>query len=162
MYHRIVNGLAPAYLNVELPLLVSSQNPYHRRRALQRQTPECDTELYKQSFFPSTTYLWNNLPEDILRNNSIAQVKNHSKKNDVAVPLCFYHGNRTSQINHCRLRNKISNLNQDLVLRHLSQHGSCSCGAVRQRKQRNILCCSVHTSLLLEMKLFINYHNTLM
>ena len=60
MYHKIVQENTPTYLKEHLPPLVSSTNPYNRRRPLQRQVPKHKTETYRQSFFPSTTTLWNN------------------------------------------------------------------------------------------------------
>ena len=72
MYHKIVQENTPTYLKEHLPPLVSSTNPYHRRRPLQRLVPKHKTDTYRQSFFPSTTTLWNNLPENIQRTKSIS------------------------------------------------------------------------------------------
>ena len=82
MYHKIVQENTPTYLKEHLPPLVSSTNPYHRRRPLQRQVPKHKTETYRQSFFPSTTTLWNNLPENIQRTKSVSQVKHFLSRND--------------------------------------------------------------------------------
>ena len=51
MFHKIVNEVAPSYLNTEIPALVSTLNPYHRRQPLQRQVPTHRLEIYKSSFF---------------------------------------------------------------------------------------------------------------
>ena len=75
MHHKIVQENTPTYLKEHLPPLVSSTNPYHRPRPLQRQVPNQKTETYRQSFFPSTPTLWNNLPEKIQRTKSVSQVK---------------------------------------------------------------------------------------
>ena len=65
MYHKFFQENTPTYLKEHLPPLVSSTNPYHQRQPLQRQVPKHKTETYRQSFFPSITTLWNNLPENI-------------------------------------------------------------------------------------------------
>ena len=128
MYHKIVQENTPTYLKEHLPPLVSSTNPYHRRRPLQRQVPEHKTETYRQSFFPSTTTLWNNIPENIQRTKSISQVKHFLSGNDTNLPPFFYNGSRKAQITHCKLRLGISDLNYDLLNRYLATNSSCDCG----------------------------------
>jgi len=49
MYHKIVQENTPTDLKEHLPPPVSSTNPYHRRRPLQRQVP-------KQIIFPIDNY----------------------------------------------------------------------------------------------------------
>ena len=56
MYHKIVQENTPTYLKEHLPPLVSSTNPYHRRRPLQRQVPKHKTEIYMQIIFPIDNY----------------------------------------------------------------------------------------------------------
>ena len=108
MYHKIAQENTPTYLKEHLPPLVSSTNPYHRRRPLQRQVPKHKTETYRQSLFPSTTTLWNNLPDNIQRTKSISQVKHFLSRNDTNPPPFFYNGSRKAQITHCKLRLGIS------------------------------------------------------
>lgn len=55
-YFRNTKGLTPTYLNEYLPPLVAEVNPYHRRNPLERYVPRSRTELYKQSFFPSSIF----------------------------------------------------------------------------------------------------------
>ena len=98
MYHKIVHEKTPTYLNVNIPPLVSSFNPYHRRRPLQRQEPQHKTETYRQSFFPSTTTLWNNLLVCIQRTKSMSQVKHFLSRNDTNVPTYIYKGSRQAQM----------------------------------------------------------------
>ena len=93
MYHKIVQENTPTDLKEHLPPLVFSTNPYHRRRPLQRQVPKHKTETYRQSFFPSTTTLWNNLPENVQRAKSVSQVKHFLSRNDTNPPPFFYNGN---------------------------------------------------------------------
>ena len=46
-----------------------------------------------------------------------------------------------AQVIHCRLRLEMSNLNNDLVNRHLSTDPKCSCGYSRERAEHYLLHC---------------------
>ena len=56
LYQKIINGYTPSYLETLLPALVSSVNPYHKRRPYERLIPPHRSELYESSFFLSTTF----------------------------------------------------------------------------------------------------------
>jgi len=128
-YHKLVNGIAPDYLLKYLPPLTSSQNPYPTRRPYNRAVPRSKTELYKSSFFPSTTKLWNELPDNIKSNTSLSALKQHLSRNDLIAPNYYtFCVSRIEQIIHCKLRLGISDLNNDLVKRHLSADNICPCG----------------------------------
>ena len=77
LFFKLTKNLTPHYLTNYLPPLVSEVNPYHRRNILDRYIPRSSTELYKQSFFPSTTALWNALPDFIKLSDSTAEFKRH-------------------------------------------------------------------------------------
>ena len=136
------------YLESLLPSLVSAINTYHRRRPLERLIPPHKTELYKSSFFPpSTTILWNNLPENIQRSTSISETNKYHQKNDNSVPAYFYIGASHQQIIHTKLRLHISDLNQDLVNRHISNDPSCKCGAASETVEHYLLHCPLYTQV---------------
>ena len=120
--------MTPNYLSNYIPQLVSETNPYHRRNPLERIMPRCRTESYQQSFFPSTTVLWNALPDYIKLSNSLAEFKRHLRSDDTIVPPFYYSTNRMSEIIHCKIRLEISDLNSDLFKRHLTNNMSCMCG----------------------------------
>ena len=61
----MVNGVCPDYLSDLLPPLVSTRNPYHRCRPLERVIQPHKTDIYQKSFIPSTIMLWNSIPENI-------------------------------------------------------------------------------------------------
>ena len=63
MFHKMINRRCPGYLSNLVPPLVSKTNPCHRRRPHERVIPAHKTELYVNSFIPSTTQLWNTLPQ---------------------------------------------------------------------------------------------------
>ena len=127
-YFKITNGLAPAYVNEYLPPLVSSINPYHRRNPLERSVPHFSTTLYQQSFFISTTYLWNELPENCKLLDSLSSFKRFLRLNDPIVPRFYFGNNRFSEIIHTKIRLEISDLQADLVKRHLAEDSICQCG----------------------------------
>ena len=120
MYRKIVQENTPTYLKEHLPPLVSSTNPYHRRRPLQRQVPKHKTETYRQSLSPSKTTLWNDLPENIQRQNQLVKLNSFSPEMTNPPPF-FYNGSRKTQITHCKLRLGISDLNYHLLNRHKNQ-----------------------------------------
>ena len=128
MYFKMVNGLVPNYIREHLPPLVASINPYHRRNPLERSVPAFKTTLYQNSFFVSTTYLWNELPDCYKSTDSISVFKRLLSNNDVLVPSYYYGNNRVSEIIHCKLRLEISDLKGDLVKRHLLDNPACQCG----------------------------------
>ena len=103
-HHKIVTSLCPEYLQSLLPSLVSELNPYHRRRPMERTVPRCKSELFRSSFFQSTTMPWNNLPENFKQSSSLSEFKRLVSLSDKPVPHHYYIGNRQAQIVHCRLR----------------------------------------------------------
>ena len=128
LFFKIIKGMTPEYLTNLMPQMVSDTNPYHFRNRLERQTPRGRLELYKNSFFPSTTTEWNNLPDFIKEAESITQFKKFLAMNDVKVPLYYYINDRFSEIIHCKIRLEISDLNGDLYKRHLTLNKTCACG----------------------------------
>ena len=143
-YFKILQDQCPSYISNLLPNLVSSINPYHRRRPLERIVPRHTTDVYKNSFFPSTTVMWNNLPLHIQQSQSISQLKHYLSSSDTPVPPYYYHGNRVAQINHCRMRLGMSNLNSDLFNRHLLNNPSCACQYPQETPEHFLLHCPLH------------------
>ena len=137
----MINNTCPDYLSDLLPPLVSTTNPYHRRRPYERIIPSVRTELYRNSFFPSTTLLWNNLPINIQESSSLSEFKCYLTNNDTKVSSYYYSGKRMEQIIHCRLRLQMSQLNFDLFNRHLTENQSCACGHPFETAEHYLLLC---------------------
>ena len=144
LYFKYINNLLPEHISIKFPRLVSETNPYHRRRPLERNNFFCHTELYKRSFFPCTTELWNELPDDIKSLTSISAFKRFFSNNDYVVPPYFYIGDRLEQIIHCKLRLKMSDLKFDLYNRHLSDSFNCQCNAEREDAKHYLLHCPLY------------------
>ena len=132
LYFKIINGLAPAYIERYLPPTVAATNPYHRRNPLERQIPKCNNTLFEESFFISTTYLWNSLPESVKLTDSLSNFKRRLGQNDPIVPPFYFEIGRKAEIIHTKLRLEISDLQDDLVKRHLANDSSCRCGHTRE------------------------------
>ena len=60
---------------------------------------------------------------------------------DNNVPNYYYLGKRTEQIISCRLRVEMSDLNFDLVSRHLTDNPSCACGHPFETAEHFLLFC---------------------
>ena len=69
-YRRNETGVKRIYERKET--LVAHINPYHRRRPLERDVTTCKTELYRNSFIPSTTAEWNSLPISVQKSISLS------------------------------------------------------------------------------------------
>ena len=141
LFFKIVHRLIPTYLSANLPPLVIDINPYHRRRILERQVPNFRTELYRNSFFPSTTVLWNNLPDNIKNIASLSHFKRCLSTNDNQVPPYYYIGCRKAQAIHCRLRLNMSDLHNDMFNRFISEDRSCECGYEEETAYHYLLNC---------------------
>ena len=120
---------------------MSDTNPYSRRRPLERQVPEFRLELYYDSFFPSTTELWNNLSNNVKEQTSISSFKRQLNADDPLVPPYYYTGSRKPQIIHCKLRLSMSDLNDDLFSRHISDNKECNCGHRKEDAGHFLLSC---------------------
>ena len=106
----------------------------------------CKTELYRNSFFPSTTRLWNDLPDSMQTTTSLSAFKRFLSAPDHVVPPYYYYfsGCRNEQVIHCRLRLGMSNLNYDLFNRHLQGNRSCLCGFDFETAEHYLLHCPIY------------------
>ena len=75
--------------------LAAHINPYHRRRPLERDVTTCKTELYWNSFIPSTTVEWNSLPIRVQQSTFLSAFKRSLSLSDSKVPAYYYFGEKT-------------------------------------------------------------------
>ena len=104
----MINHQCPGYLSNWIPPIVSTTKPYHRTRPHERVIPAHKTELYANSFIPSTTQLWNTLPQTIQANPSLSLLE---KKKNQRMTLWFLY-----IIILVLERNKLSTVDFDLLL----------------------------------------------
>ena len=90
MFHKMILDLCPQYISDLLHPLVAHINPYHRRRPLKRDVTTCKTELYRNSFIPSTTAEWNFLPISVQQSTSLSVFKRSLSLSDSKVPAYYY------------------------------------------------------------------------
>ena len=118
MYHKIINGNTPPYLESLLSAPVSSVKAHRKRRPHELIIPPHKTELCTSSFFPATTILWNNLPENIQCSTFISELKRYLQRTGHVVSPHFYTGIRHPQIVQAKLLHT-SDLKQGLVERFI-------------------------------------------
>ena len=147
MFHKMILGLCPQYLSNLLPPLVAHINPYHKRRPLERNVTTCKTELYRNYFIPSTTAEWNSLPISVQQSTCLSVFKRALSLSDSKVSAYYCFGERSEQFIHCRLRLEMSNLNNDLVNRHLSADPKFSCGYSKETAEHYLLHCPNYSNI---------------
>ena len=147
MFHKMVNSNCPPYVSDMLPPLISSYNRYNYRRPQERTVPRHRTELYNKSFIPSTTRLWNSLPQNVTSTSSLSQFKKLISVSDTIVPKYYYFGERKEQVIHCRLRMNMSDLKHDLFNRHLSNNSACACGSSAETAEHYLLSCPLYDGI---------------
>ena len=75
------------------------------------------------------------------------RLKRTLQRNDHSVPVYFYIVARRPQTMHTKLRLHISDLNQDLVIRHVSNDASCKCGDASETVEHYLLHCPLYTQV---------------
>ena len=112
------------------PAAISSRTHYLLRNALDRDIIARRTEIFANSFIPSSVTLCNSLPPETksllylsLFKSNILQMFNVSSIHEYYL-VC----ERNMSVLHTRLRNKCSGLNLDLFNNHVTNSPSCTCG----------------------------------
>ena len=104
----------------------------------------CTSEQFRLSFLPSSVSLWNKLPANIRSCTVLSSFKTKLLKLfcvKTKVPMQFYIGDRTDQINLCQIRLNFSSLNDHLYTKSCIESPSCSCSAVPETPQRYFFDC---------------------
>ena len=120
-----------AYRNIKCPY--KRMSPRQNENSIfsgDIRTIHTNTNLFYNSFYPSTIRKWNNLAQEIKDASSVASFKyqlNRETRNR-APPKYYLAGSRKGQILHARLRMQCSSLNADLYRKNIIPSPSCSCG----------------------------------
>ena len=124
-FYKILNHDAPNYLQNIVANFNEHQSQYELRNPkLKHPTPKSKT--YKDSFFISTTDLWNELPQNLLNATSLYSFKRILKE-QIPVPAKYFsYGSRRLNILMCQLRNSKSQLQSDLCHDHLADSAICN------------------------------------
>ena len=122
LYHKMIYGNAPIYLQQLLTESVASRNRYNVRSAsaLNQSLVKTRLGLFNNSFLPSATRLWNILPQDIKTISDHCTFKRAlSHKSHVANSNLFNFGERKWNVIHARIRMKCSILKAHLYDMHI-------------------------------------------
>ena len=124
------NGDLPSYLNDLMPEMVGETSTYNLRNQQDYATVARRLEIYSKSVIPSSIKLWNNLDIETRNTDTLLSFKRKLRNlfNPPTVPTFFLVGDRFLQIHHARIRNKCSNLNNDLFNNQLRDSKQCMCG----------------------------------
>lgn len=140
LYYKMVNNMTPEYLSSLVPPTVGSISRYNLRNETNLQTIPARSQHYYNSFLPSTTRIWNNLPEDTKNSLSVATFKNKLNNNINKPPQYYQSGSRLGQIYHARLRLNCSSLRQHLFQKNIIDNPLCECGVVENTSHFFLIC----------------------
>ena len=109
--------------------LVQEASPYRLRNSNAISTTHANTNLYYNSFYPSTKLDWNNLPQEIKESSSVASFKYQLNKDTQrrVPPRFFSAGSSLGHILHARIRMACSSINSDFYRKNIIPCSSCDC-----------------------------------
>ncbi|KAI8493835.1 hypothetical protein Bbelb_281820 [Branchiostoma belcheri] len=133
--YRMTKGLVPPHLQSLTPPTRGSQ---YTRIQLRNNThlcvPRCRTQVYKTSFIPHTSSLWNQLPQTVRDASNLAAFKRASKKHLLTTrhhQMYRTLGSRPNNIRTTRLRVGWCQLNSTLYKMKIKGK-ACVCAALLQ------------------------------
>lgn len=129
IFYKIVNHIAPNYLSDLVPPLTHETNRYNLRNANDIRNFHANTNLYYNSFFPSTIRAWNNLSEETKQVTTVSAFKYRLNSDLQKPPKYFNAGSRIGQILHSRIRLECSSLGSHLYMKNIIPDPSCRCGS---------------------------------
>ena len=121
LFHKIVNGLSPPYLQELLPEKSRSpRTPYNYLNF------KCRTTSYASSFFPSVVQKWNSLSDLIKSSTSTRLLKTKLESlNDIKYRKYFSYGSGNEHTHHARMRMGLSALRWQLYEHHIVDNPIC-------------------------------------
>ena len=140
IFYKILHCLTPDYLFDIVPPTVRETARYNLRNSEHIQNYRANTNLFLDSFFPSTIRAWNSLRNEVKEASSVAAFKHALNRNIKIPPKYFNVGTRMGQILHATLRMGCSSLNSDLYRKNITQSPSCSCGEFESAKHFLFTC----------------------
>ncbi len=155
-YHDIVYERSPEYLRDLLPRLLG-QNIRRTRAgsAFLFESYKCSSTSFHNSFFPSTTRLWNSL--DSKQRKIITSLPFRSTLFKHQKPSIYHSfGNRRDQVHLTRLRLGFSSLNFHLHQRNLIDSPICKCGHPLETVKHFLLDCPIYREQRHELKASIH------
>ena len=100
LFYKMIYSLAPEYLSST----VDNISEYNVLNETNLQTIPARSQQYYNTFLPSTTRIWNSLPNDTKNSPSVESFK-HKLSNNITKPSPYYFsGSRLGQIYHASIR----------------------------------------------------------
>ena len=87
IFYKIINNLTPNYLQEFVPPLVEDGNLYRLRNSSDIPTIYTNTNLFYNSFYPSSIREWNNLAQEIKDASSVASFNTNTTEKQGIVHL---------------------------------------------------------------------------
>ena len=140
IFYKILHGIAPTYLSDIVPPLIQDTTTYNLQNAGNIQNYRVHTNLFSNSFFPSTVRAWNDLPNDIKDARSVGSFKYKINKNLRSPPNFYNAGTCKGQILQARLRMECSSLNSDLLWKNIVPNPFCWFGVFESRNHFFFAC----------------------
>lgn len=141
----MVNSLVPPYLSNLVPTSVGSETPYGLRNSENIRNVHCKSQLFSNSFLPSTINAWNNLAPDVRNSSTLSSFKHALNRDITKVPSYYYTGSREVSIQHARLRMHCSSLKEHLFSKNIIESPLCTCGEIEDTKHF-LLACPIYTN----------------
>ena len=122
------------------------------------------TNLYFNSFFPSTIHAGNELPDEIKRASTVSAFKYQLNKHKKPQPMYSHAGTSKGQILHTRIRMECSSLNSHLYSKNIINSPSCSCGGFESAYHFFFICPkyrhtrNIYLSDVLQTHIRMNYY----
>ena len=139
-HYKIVNSIAPNYLNNMLPDQLHNIHAYNTRNSNDFQHPFVRTTFYSSYFLPATIRIWNQQPIELRSSSSLAAFKNNIKAQHNKKLLYYYSGSHFGQVFHASLIMNCSILNHHLFLKNLILSPNCTCGEIETTEHFLLKC----------------------
>jgi hypothetical protein len=153
-FYKMYHGMTPAYLTQLIPTCTSDRIRPNTRHTSDVTVPPARTNLYRDSFLPSTIRLWNELPLEIKHATSLNIFKSQLNLNLSPIPQYYNAGSRQYQILHARLRMGCSNLNFDLHTNYVSNTINVDVAKLKMQNTTYLIAIFIHVSEMRSYSLF--------
>ena len=136
----------PTYITSIIPNIRLNDTGRILRNANTHTLPMNRLTTFHNSFVPSTTRLWNSLPNHVQNETSTKSFKKALVKHFGTPPPSkfFSLGTKHGNILHTRLRIGMSHLNAHLYPQQLSESPECRCGSPSETIQHFVLNCPLY------------------
>ncbi|MCG8032136.1 MAG: reverse transcriptase family protein [Candidatus Thiodiazotropha taylori] len=146
LMYRVTHDMVPSYISDIIPPNVGETTRYPLRNRDNIVTVPQRTTIFSRSCIPSSTSAWNELPLQYRNSETYSAFCYQVKKDfcsSINVPIHYLMGSRKLSILHCRMRNRCSNLNNDLFCNHLRDSPICECLEEMEDAEHFLFKCSL-------------------